>query len=186
MDIDEFLNNCTLLLENGQDVLSNLEFAIDEFPDPIYDDIEDSLFSRRNQSYRPTILLTNCLYFPSFGNEGIEGEDSRELSLVADSIDTMDSEVTGNILPREEVVNEIPLLIDFQNLYNSMQRIFVQDNSTFSWAHVGLVLQIFIFMDLLLQFLIQLKGSIHGDENVHFGHLSEDQNKIFDPGIYCT
>jgi len=97
-------------------------------------------------------------------------------------------EITCDILHCEEVVNESPLFTDAQNPYNSMQRIFVEVNypyehSAFSWVHVGLMLQMFIYVDLVLHLLIQLRGLIHGDKNAHSAHLGEDQNKIFDTRI---
>lgn len=140
---------------------------------------------KRYRPYIPTILMTRCSFFPSFGDEEVKDEESQEQLLIAEEMYAMVSEITGNILRSKEVVNESPLLPDVQRLHNLMLRIFEGVNrpyeSAFSWAPVGFLLQMFIHVGLVLHFLII--GLIHGDENVYSTQLGEDQNKVFDPEI---
>lgn len=74
--------------------------------------IELTLHSRRHQPHRPTILMTKYSFFPYFGDEGFEDEESQEQPLIVDRIHTMTLEIIGNILHSEEEINESPFLLD--------------------------------------------------------------------------
>lgn len=101
MDIDEFLESYTLLLEKGDDVQSDPKSTKNEFLDPVLDDmvikfelvmrqfelvIEPDLDSRRYQPYIPTILMLRCSYFPSFGGEKVVDGESQGHMVFVDKI----------------------------------------------------------------------------------------------------
>lgn len=164
VDIDEFFDS----------------YVIDKMSDPMYDDIEDSPCFRRYQPYRPTILMSRCLYFPSFdGEEDVDDESQDQPSI--EDICTPTPEIIGGVLNCEIMVDESPLPTLDQSTFNLMQRIFVEVNypygyNVFLWAHEG----------LMPQLPIQPGGTTQGTKDTKCIHLSADQNKIFDPGIHCT
>jgi len=82
MDIDELLEDYTSLLENGDDVQLEPDSVVDEFCDPMFDDIEDSLFYKRQES--PCQDVNDA---PVFYAQELVCEDAHEDAKITDTFD---------------------------------------------------------------------------------------------------